>query len=55
MKYRATYSAYYNAIDGSANLFLPLYYKYTNSWVYLFYGNIAVTVVSGAIFYFYMT
>lgn len=31
-KYRPFFSAAVNVMDGSANIWLPFYYKYVNSW-----------------------
>ena len=38
-KYRPFFSAAVNAVDGTTNIWLPFYYKYVNTWEYLFIAN----------------
>lgn len=40
-KYRSFFCAAVNMVDGGSNLWLPFYFKYVDSWVYLYIANTA--------------
>ena len=54
IKHAAIFCAAYNCFDGFNNIWLPIYYKYNDTWEYLFYGNLVATVVFGLVFYLFM-